>query len=329
MSLIALFLALAYSSFVKKILVLILVLFWLLLGYSLVVPNLFDENQVTQEFVSRPKKPILRVALVADSHNENELLAGALKQAQGKGINFVIGLGDYTNLGTIEELNAAKAKFDESQLQYFVTAGDRDGWESRNRGVGNFAEVFGEATQVFQRNDVQFVILDNSDIYKGISPEDWSLLEEVTKVTNVSKTFETSETFETSDTSKLTFVFAHKTPFHPQSKHVMGEGSAQVAEQAKRLIAIMEGTNEPKEPNRQEAEGPEPLDFTRGKLRRRVDGFFSGDLHFFAQFNSPGQSVKITTIGAVARERNFQGPRFAILTVWDDYSWEVDEVEIR
>lgn len=301
--------SLAYASFVKKILVLILVLFSVLLGYSLAAPNLFDGNQGTQEFVSSVKKPILRVVLVADSHNENELLARALKQAQGKGINFVIGLGDYTNLGTIEELNAAKAKFDQSELEYFVTAGDRDGWESRNRGVANFAEVFGKATQVFQRNDVHFVILDNSDIYSGISQEDWGILRKVTEATKepkepkVKETSGSSGSFGPSVTSKLTFVFAHKTPFHPESSHVMGEDSPQVAKQANQLIKLIEKDD--------------------------VDGFFSGDLHFFAQFNSPQQSVKITTIGAVARERNFQGPRFSVLTVYEDYSWEVEDVEIR
>ena len=63
--------------------------------------------------------------------------------------------------------------------------------------------------------------------------------------------------------------------------------------------------------------------------QKRVDGFFSGDLHFFARFNSPSQAVKMTTIGAVNSARNFQGPRFAIVTVYSDYSWEVEDVEIR
>ena len=60
-----------------------------------------------------------------------------------------------------------------------------------------------------------------------------------------------------------------------------------------------------------------------------MDGFFSGDLHFFAEYQSPAKIVKMTTVGAVARERNFQGPRFVILTVFDDYKWEVQDVEIR
>ena len=55
----------------------------------------------------------MRVALVSDSHNENDLLEKALAQAAGEGINFVIGLGDYTNTGTVEELQAAKNVFDD------------------------------------------------------------------------------------------------------------------------------------------------------------------------------------------------------------------------
>ena len=82
----------------------------------------------------------------------------------------------------------------------------------------------------------------------------------------------------------------------------MGEENEAVAGQANRLIKLIE--------------------------ERNVDGFFSGDLHFFARFNSPS-GVKITTIGAVDAERNSQGPRFATVTVYNDYSWDVSDVEIR
>ena len=105
------------------------------------------------------------------------------------------------------------------------------------------------------------------------------------------------------DNDKLTFVFAHKTPFHPQSSHIMGEGNREVASQANQLIKLIEDA--------------------------KVDGFFSGDLHFFAQFNSPANVVKMTTIGAVGSERNFQGPRFAVVTVYSDWSWKVSDIEIR
>ena len=150
------------------------------------------------------------------------------------------------------------------------------------------------------------------------------------------------------DFQRICFVFAHKTPFHPESKHVMGEDSAEVARQARNLIDLLEDTH----PCHSRESGNQILnrvfDYTQtvpDRERSRtveddrnqvdydkcpaVDGFFSGDLHFFAKYQSPNKSVKITTIGAIASDRNFQGPRFAILTVWDDYSWEVEDIEIR
>lgn len=235
------------------------------------------------------KIPILRFAMVADSENDNDLLSKALDQAKGMGVNFVIGLGDWSSVGTTSELTPVKGIFDKSGMTYYLTAGDHDLWDSRNRGedaLTNYKQVFGEPTREFDTNGVQFVIVDNSDIYKGISSDDWQLL-----AGSLAKPV------------KLRFVFAHKTPYHPQSSHIMGEDNPKVADQAQSFLALLE--------------------------KSRVDGFFSGDLHFFAQFKSPANTVKITTIGAVDADRNSQGPRFSTVTVYNDYSWEVNDVEIR
>lgn len=305
----------------KKWLLLLLVIFSVVLGYSFAEKNFFEENK--KSVVDQtPKKPILRFALISDSHNENDLLAKALDQAKGMGVNFVIGLGDYTNTGTIEELTAAKRVFENSKLEYFVTCGDHDLWDSRDKGkeaLTNFNQVFGKSSQIIDRENVLFVIIDNSDIYRGISEEDWEMFSEsvgrwvsgsVNQKTGGSESESPNHRY--TESPKLTFVFAQKTPFHPESKHVMGSENAQVAEQAQQLMQLLE--------------------------EKKVDGFFSGDLHFFAQFSAKGGStsggkstndVKITTVGAVASERNFQGPRFAIVTVYEDYSWEVEDVEIR
>ena len=274
----------------KKLLLFALVLLSVVLGYSLKSGGtFFPQTPSNLTETGDHKKQILRIALVSDSANENDFLEKALGIAKGKGINFVIGLGDWTEVGTLEELRGAKKVFDNSGLEYFVTAGDHDLWDSRNRGEDallNFGDVFGNSSQSFDRENVRFVILDDSDIYLGISSDDWAQM---------------SETL--SDESELKFVFAHKTPFHPSSAHILGADSQEVSAQAQNLIDLLE--------------------------EKEVDGFFSGDLHFFAKFKSPSGSVRITTIGAVASERNFQGPRFGILTIYDDYSWEVEDVEIR
>lgn len=271
----------------KKLLLLALGLVTLLLSIFLGYSFGFGKKN-EQAGITKPKSEILKIGLVADSHNENDLLSRVLIQAKELRVDFVIGLGDYTNLGTVEELSAAKKVFDESGLQYFVTAGDRDGWDSRERGEANstsFNTVFGPATQKIEESGVVIILLDNSDIYKGISQSDWSQLNSAL-----------------TETSKLKFVFTHKTPFHPDSLHIMGEDSPLVAQQAKELLNLLES--------------------------KKIGGLFCGDLHFFAQFYSPSTSVKITTIGAVASDRNFQGPRFGILTVFDDYSWKVEDVGI-
>lgn len=269
----------------KKIfLVLILIILSVAIGL-----NWSKSNDQSGEEAGKPKKVLLRFGLVSDSENENDLLTKALLQVQGAGVNFVIGLGDWSSVGTIDELTATKQVFDESGLTYFVTAGDHDLWDSRNRGdeaTTNFRNVFGDSTHSIEKEEIQFVILDNSDIYKGIDASSWSLV-----------------AGSLSEDAKLRFFFSHKTPFHPQSSHIMGEDNSDVAKQAAELLSILESNN--------------------------IDGFFSGDLHFFAQFNSPNDSVKITTVGAVNRARNFQGPRFALVTVYEDYTWEVQDVEIR
>ena len=273
----------------KIFLALLLIGFSFALGYTFFQVNPNNRQIIEKPSFSESKKSMLRFALVADSHSDNQNLEKALMQAQGFGINFVIGLGDWSTVGTQEELEAAKKVFEQAKIPYFVTSGDHDLWDSRNRGkeeIVNFKTVFKNPNKELEENDIQIVIVDNSDIYKGILPNSWQFLVDSLK-----------------KTPKLRFVMAHKTPFHPDSKHVMGEDNGDVAKQAQSFLQLL--------------------------VQNKVDGFFSGDLHFFAQFKDPTETVKITTVGAVTREKNFQGPRFAIVTVFDDYSWKVEDIEIR
>lgn len=239
-----------------------------------------------QKNLSQAKAEILRFAIISDSENDNERLAKALNEAKSNNASFVIGLGDFTSLGEQPDLKRARFEFDKSGIEYFVTPGDRDLWAGRDAGntYQYFSAVFGKSSGVVSRDGVKLVLVDNADIYEGISADDWSLLER-----------------ELSSSDRLTFVFSHKTPYHPQSAHIMGSEVDSVKEQATRYLELLE--------------------------KSKVDGFFSGDLHFFAKFNSPG-GMKITTVGAVNSTRNFQGPRFVLVKVYSDYTWEVEDLEI-
>lgn len=263
-----------------------------------------------------PKPVLLKVGLVSDSHNDNLFLAEALAELKLQNVAFVIGLGDYTDIGTTKELLAAKKVFDDSHLKYYVLPGDHDLWDGRNQqleegsgsaktALDNFGNVFGQQSFVHEENKVKFIGIDNSDIYRGIDEAGWQQLNSLKLRVDSSRKLQEKETVnrEPKTDNRLTFVMAHKTPFHPDSNHVMGQDSAKVADQAKKFMGLME--------------------------QKKVDGFFSGDLHFFAKFKSPSGFVRMTTIGAVDADRNFQGPRYAVLTVYDDYSWEVEDVEIR
>ena len=116
------------------------------------------------------KKPVFKFLLVADSHNDNKNLAQAISQAKAQfaDLEFIIGLGDYTEVGTIEELKSVKKVFDESSLRYFLIPGDHDLWDCRNRSVAPtacFKQVFGPNYQTFTLNNFKFLLLDNSDNY--------------------------------------------------------------------------------------------------------------------------------------------------------------------
>jgi len=277
--------------FFSFVILISLVFLWFRADFGSVI-NQKSENE------QQGKQEILRFAIVSDSEGDSENLAKALAGAKANNASFVIGLGDWTQLGMINDLSSAQKVFADSGMEYFVTAGDRDLWDSRdkgNRALANFEAVFGNPTQEIDKNGVKIVLVDNSDIYQGISAGDWDLLK-----TALNKT------------SNLTLVMSHKAPYHPQTAHIMGSERESVAKQAQDYINLLE--------------------------QKKIGGFFSGDIHFYAKFLSRGQSasggnsqnrIQMNTIGAVNRERNFQGASFAIVRVFDDYTWNSESIDIK
>ena len=61
------------------------------------------------------------------------------KESNAKAVFF---LGDYTDLGVIDDLIVAKKAMDESKLVYLSLPGDHDLWKSV--GPQNFIDVFGK-----------------------------------------------------------------------------------------------------------------------------------------------------------------------------------------
>lgn len=250
--------------------------------------------QTPQQYPSKSSKTLAYTfALVADSHSDNLYLRKALAQIKKDypTVKFLIGLGDYSEVGTIDELKGAKGEFDNAGIRYFLIPGDHDLWDSRNRSlppITNFKAVFGPGYQDFWEGNHLFILLNNSDNYLGINEAQLSWLD---------------DQLDKGRQADGIHVFIHESLYHPSSEHIMGRVESSLKGQAKSLIQ---------------------------KLKKGgVDQIFAGDIHFFSEYTEPETGLDMVTIGALTSERNTQAPRFAIGKVYSDGSVEVEDVEIN
>lgn len=244
---------------------------------------------------SSNSNPVFRFLLIADSHSDSASLSKALDQAKQAypDLKFIIGLGDYTDVGTTSELTDAKKEFDKAALRYFLIPGDHDLWDCRNRNLvptDCFKSVFGPNYQSFIFDDFQFLLLDNSNNYEGFSSEQ---LKWITDELEKGK----------KDEIKGIFVFLHEPLHHPSSDHVMGRVEKNLKSQAGGLMFQLK--------------------------EARVKKVFAGDTHLFSEYLEPTTSISMVTVGSLSLERNPQPPRFAVVTVFDDGSTKVEDVEIK
>lgn len=239
-----------------------------------------------------------RFALVADSHKDNQGLNKALSQAKASGAKFVIGLGDYSEVGTVDELRLAKQQFDTAGLAYYLTAGDHDLWDSRNKNLSpeqNFKEIFGSPFQSFSYENARFLLIYNSDNYLGIDSLQLKWIEdELSRISSENGV---------SGSKKVTFSITHIPLYHPSSDHIMGKENPKLRNQTEHLRSLFK--------------------------RHNISEVFYGDTHFYSHYTDPENSLSMTSVGAVTSERNPQSPRFALVDVFDDGSYNITDVEIR
>lgn len=261
-------------------------------------------TEISLEDSSKEDKPkevetnsdaVFKFLLVSDSHNDNDGLAKAISQAVKNypDLKFIIGLGDYTDTGTIEELKNAKKVFDSSALRYFLIPGDHDLWDCRNRGVAPvscFKEVFGPDYQAFTFEGFNFLLLDNSDNYTGFSKEQSEWIAQELEKTKQEK-------------PKGIFAFMHEPLYHPSSDHVMGWVEKSLKPQAGGLIFQLKDAG--------------------------VAKAFAGDIHYFSDYAEPKTDMPMITVGSSGIQRNPQVPRFAVVTIFEDGSSKVEDIEIR
>lgn len=234
-----------------------------------------------------------KFAVIADSHKDYANLTKALKMAKAEGVKFVVGMGDFSDVGISEELMETRKAFDESGLTYYATPGDHDLWDSRNKNEipnQNFNSVFGSPYQAVTVENARIILVYNSDNYLGLDGVQLNFVEDEVKKAS-------------QNPGLLTFVFLSVPLYHPSSDHVMGKVTPKLKDQAAHLLDLFK--------------------------KNGADEVFSADTHFFSRYEEPSQRLNMTTVGAVTSDRNPQTPRFTMVEVYTDGSYDVKEVTLN
>lgn len=257
-----------------------------------------DENIISgpDEFLEGPESSVplkFKFAVLADSHKDLASLEKALMKAAEEGVKFVVMMGDLSDTGTVEELEATKQVLENSGLTYYPMPGDHDLWDSRdkeNDPAKNFVLLFKETYQSISYDNVRLILIYNSDNYLGLDGVQLKWIEdELERVSAAAP--------------ELLFVFAPTPLFHPSSDHVMGKVNPKLSSQAEHLMTTFK--------------------------RFGVDLVFSADTHFFLKYREPKNELDMITVGAVTSQKNPQAPRFAIIDILEDGSYNIEETEIK
>lgn len=254
-----------------------------------------SKGQEVGEEVSKSDAPVkFKFAVMADSHKDTLSLERALNMARDQGAQFVIMMGDLSDVGTLDELESTKRVLDASGMTYYAAAGDHDLWDSRDKESNapkNFMTVFGTTYQSFSYDTVRFILIYNSDNYSGLDGVQLKWVEDELAMT------------QEVNSPPVTFVFAPTPLYHPSSDHVMGKVTPKLTSQAEHLMTSFK--------------------------RAGVDLVFSADTHFYSKFKEPKNELNMMTVGALTSDRNPQAPRFAMVEVLEDGNFNVLETEIK
>jgi 3',5'-cyclic-AMP phosphodiesterase len=147
-------------------------------------------------------KPMLRVALISDSHYDYDRLARAIKMINEGSYDLVIHLGDLTQSGQFDEFLYAATMLQDLNAPCLCIPGNHDYLAS---GQSLFAAFFGEANNEIELAGVNFVLWDNTVWERS------------------SETPDTKWLYDALQTNKYrTVVFSHQPPWSEQVSDTYG-----------------------------------------------------------------------------------------------------------
>jgi predicted phosphodiesterase len=244
-------------------------------------------NSITKKTEVNGSKLIAEFAVVSDTHSDSVQTERALKQIKDLGLSYVIHAGDWTKVGTREELLAQKEIFDKSGLEYWGVMGDHDRWQSQEQ---NFESVLGRSYESFEKNGIEFILLDASDITSGLGDRQLAWLELLLKKSQ----------------GKRKVIFMHLPPYHPSSDRTIADKAGNDPARSQEVERFLNMIND-----------------------QNVIAVFSGDHHLSSSYTEPKTSVRIFISGAVTSERNLQTPRWTKVSVYENSVIKVSDQVIN
>lgn len=152
---------------------------------------------------------MVRIAVMADIHNDVGQLEIMLNKAKENGVEMVVVAGDLTIEGKRSELNRVKKVLDSVDLKYAVVPGNHEYY------LDEFIKVFGKNYQSIRLGEVKLILVDNSY---------WQGMDELQKRWLASEVNECGVL--------ICVAIMHKPLNNVLSTHVMGENNKKVAAEA-------------------------------------------------------------------------------------------------
>jgi hypothetical protein len=174
------------------------------------------------ESVEPSKEVLAKFSVLTDSHNDLNYLSKALEKVKEVESDFVIHLGDWTQVGTQKELEESKEIIDKSGVVYQTVPGDHDLWASS--GVANFEKIFGAPYGSFDERGVHVVLLNTSDTKLGLGEAQLNWLR---------KDLIGNE-------GKMIFAFMHLPLYHPTNNRTIWEKGGMNSEVKKEVDLVLE-----------------------------------------------------------------------------------------
>lgn len=252
------------------------------------------------------KELLFHVAIMSDVHEDTQNLEKALKMAKSEGVGTVFLLGDATNYGDVVTLQKVKNVLDNSGLYYYVLPGDHD--IAQTSSVANFKQVFGPDDQVVTVGGYKFLLLNNSYNFTKITPDQIVWLENNTAGADFMLLAQPLYT------TGLTAFF---------EKIYMGSSSTEVEEQSK-ILAQGDVRDQ----------GISILNLIRSEAK--IKAVFAGEHHKSSKLvDATRASLSHYIVGAISNTVNeypqsiIQTPRFSVLSVFKDQTYQVDDVVLN